>query len=322
MIAAIYRRYGPADVVELQTIPLPLVKPDEVLVQVHYGTVNRTDCAFRSAQHVINRLVSGLIRPRHPVLGCEFSGVVAAVGHRVHQFRVGEEVFGYDDGKFGAHAEYKTIRATGTIAQIPRGFTLREAAALTEGSHYALSHIRAASLQRTARVLVNGATGAIGSAAVQLLRDRQAYIVAVAPKAHQHVVKQLGADQIIDYESQDFTRLNEQFDLVIDAVGKSSFRACKPLLKKHGIYISSELGKHAENLIFSIKTWKSNRQRVLFPIPRLSQEDLLYLKTLAETRQFSPLIDHEFPLNDIVSAYRYVESGQKIGNVLLKIPHS
>lgn len=319
MNAAVYHRYGPPEVVTKQTVPLPLPKREEVLIQVHYSTVNRTDCGFRSAEYFISRLFSGLFKPSNPILGCEFSGIIVSLGSDVKDLKVGQEVFGYDDRRFGCHAEYKVISANGNIASIPKGSSLREAAALTEGSHYALSNIRAAKVIAGQRVLVNGATGAIGSAAVQILRAIGAYVVAVVPGQHVELVNRLGADKVIDYQAEDFTQLNERFHFIFDAVGKSSFARCKPLLLSQGIYSSTELGKRSENIFLALRTRRSKGQRVLFPLPVLKKAELLYLRELAEKRLFVPLIDREYTLDEIVQAHHYAESGEKLGNVLLTI---
>src|SRR5690554_1239129 len=195
MKAAIYRQYGPPEVVQVATIPTPRPKDDEVLIRVHASTVNRTDCGFRSAQYAISRLFSGLLKPKLPVLGCEFAGEVTEIGSAVTRFAVGDRVFGFDDAGFGGHAQYKTIRENGPVSAIPEGLGYRDAAPITEGSHYALNAIRAAKTQSGDRVMVYGATGAIGSAAVQLLKHLGAYVVAVCNTKNMEMVRSLGADE-------------------------------------------------------------------------------------------------------------------------------
>lgn len=319
MKAAVYRYYGSPDVVHIAEIPTPTPKPNEVLVRVHAGTVNRTDCGFRSAEYFISRLFSGLFRPKHKVLGCEFAGVVEAVGNEVTGFKAGNRVFGYDDDHFGGHAEYKVIREDKALALIPDGLDFATAAALTEGSHYALSNIRAEKVGKGDKVLVYGATGAIGSVAVQLLKHFGAYVVAVCNTRNVGLVKSLGADEVVDYQTQDFTVISHRFDFVFDAVGKSSFGQCKPLMKDKGIYISTELGKGSENIWLALTTRFGRGKRVLFPLPLMKKEDVLYLRELAEQGSFKPVIDRSYALDDIVEAYRYVETGQKTGNVILNM---
>ncbi|HLT87515.1 MAG TPA: NAD(P)-dependent alcohol dehydrogenase [Sphingobacterium sp.] len=319
MRAAVYTRYGSPEVVSLAEVPIPVPKSHEVLVRVYVSTVNRTDCGFRSAQYFISRLFSGLFKPRNKILGCEFSGVVEAVGGNVTNFKVGSRVFGYDDGCFGGHAEYKVIGEDKALALIPDGLDFAVGAALTEGSHYALFIIRAAKVKKGDTVLVYGSTGAIGSAAVQLLKHFGAFVVAVSNTKNTGLVKSLGADEVIDYQTQDFTQTVHRFDFIFDAVGKSSFRQCKPLMKDKGIYISTELGKHSENIWLALITPFWGGRKVLFPLPLIKKEDVLYLRDLAQQGSFRPVIDRSYNLDNIVEAYHYVETGQKTGNVILNI---
>ncbi len=317
MKAAIYTKYGPPEVVSLAEIPTPVPGAEDVLVRVYATTVNRTDCGFRSAQYFISRLFSGLFAPKNKVLGCEFSGVVESVGPKVQNFKPGDRVFGYDDNHFGGHAEYKVIDQNSAIALIPDNLSFTEAAPLTEGSHYALCNIRVAKVKKDHQVLVYGATGAIGSAAVQLLKHLGAYVVAVAGTAHVERVRALGANEVIDYQTQDFTQTPHRFDFIFDAVGKSSFRQCKPLLKTKGIYISTELGKRSINLLLALTTPLSGGKKLLFPLPFMRREDILYLKELAGQGSFKALIDRVYALEQITEAYRYVETEQKLGNVVV-----
>lgn len=317
MKAAVYRSYGPPEVIQLTDMDIPVLKSNEILVKVYAATLNRTDCGFRSAEYVVSRLFSGLLRPNFPVLGNEFAGQVTGIGSDVTEFKVGDRVFGYDDHAFGAHAEYKTIKEKGAVSLIPSNLTYEQAAPLTEGAHYALSNIRAAKVQPGHHVLVYGATGAIGSAAVQLLNYFGAHVTAVCATPHTELVKSLGAGEVIDYLNQDFTALPRKFDFIFDAVGKSSFGECSPLLKPNGIYISTELGKNGENIYLAILHKFSKGKRVLFPIPGSSKSDIVFLGELAGKGIFRPLTDRTYPLSQIVDAYRYVETGQKRGNVIL-----
>lgn len=319
MLAAVYKKYGSPNVIHLSELPKPVPTADQILVKIHTTTVNRTDTGFRSAEYVISRLFSGIFYPKQPVLGCEFSGVVQAVGINVKKFSVGDEVFGYDDENFGGHAEYKTVDLKSLVAKLPTTISLSQAAALTEGSHYALSNIRAAKVKNKDTVMVYGATGAIGSAAVQLLKHYGAFVVAVAGTNHQETLKKLGADIVIDYQTQDFLQTNYRFDFIFDAVGKISYSKCKPILKNTGIYSSTELGKNAENIYLSIFTSFRKGKKVIFPIPKFEMEDLDLLKQLAEQEKFKPLIDRTFPFKQIRDAHFYVETGQKIGNVLVSV---
>jgi NADPH:quinone reductase-like Zn-dependent oxidoreductase len=323
MKAAVHTRYGPPDVVRVVEVERPAAKANEVLVKVHATTVNRTDCGFRAAKPFIARFFTGLVRPRVTVLGNEFAGVVEAVGGGVTSFRVGERVFGYCEGRFGAHAEYLVVPETGSLATMPAGLTYQQAAPSTEGSHYALSFIRSAKIQRGQDVLVYGATGAIGSAAVQLLKRLGANVTAVCDTGNLELVRGLGADRVIDYTAEDFTKGEQRYDAVLDAVGKSSFGRCRRLLKAGGIYESTELGPLSLNPLLALVTSLFGPllggKRVRFPIPKHNAEMVRYFKGLIESGQFKPLIDRRYPLEEIVEAYRYVETGQKIGNVVISV---
>ena len=240
--------------------------------------------------------------------------------------QVGDRVFGYSGlqhgSRFGAHAEYLAIAEDGSLATMPANLTYEEAAASTEGSHYALSLIRKAKVRSGQDVLVNGATGAIGSAAVQLLKHLGANVTAVCDTKNVELVKGLGADRVIDYTAEDFTRDTQTYDVVLDAVGKSSFGRCKRLLKPRGIYLSSELGPLAQNPILALLTPLFGGKRVMFPIPRDDQEMARYFKGLLESGAFKPVIDRRYRLDQIVEAYTYVETGQKIGNVVISVKPS
>lgn len=317
MKAAVYTQYGPPEVVKILEVDKPVPKQSEVLIKAHASTVNRTDCGFRSANHFIVRFWSGMLRPRVPILGCEFAGEIYAVGNQVKNLRPGERVFGYNDVTFGGHGEYMIMDEKGPMALIPEGLTYEDAAPITEGSHYALCDLRAAKLKAGDKILINGATGAIGSAAVQLAKYFGAEVTAVCATQHLNLVKALGADTVIDYTKEDFTKLNEKFDIIFDAVGKSSFAKCLPLLHKKGIYMSTELGYMAQNPFLALITPLLGGKKLLFPIPSINREDVQFLKMLVETKKFKPLIDRSFPLEQIVEAYHYVEKGFKTGNVLI-----
>ncbi|KAA9332844.1 NAD(P)-dependent alcohol dehydrogenase [Adhaeribacter soli] len=319
MKAAVNTQYGPPEVISIKEVTKPVPKENEVLIKVFASTVNRTDCGFRSAEYVLNRLWSGLINPNYLALGCEFAGQVEAIGNRVTSFKVGDKVFGFNTKKFGGHAEYLTLNENDTFTTLPANFTYEQAAPLTEGAHYALNNIRAAKVTRGQNVLVYGATGAIGSAAVQLLKHFGAHVTAVCNTARVDMVKSLGADVVINYEKEDFTQTRQTYSFIFDAVGKSSFGQCKPLLTSEGTYISTELGKKGENLWKGLIGPFKSGKKILFPIPILKKEDLLFLKALAEAGKFSPVIDRYYNLDQIVEAHRYVESGQKTGNVVFRI---
>jgi NADPH:quinone reductase-like Zn-dependent oxidoreductase len=329
MRAAVHTSYGPPDVVRIAEVDKPTPKNNQVLVKVHATTVNRTDSGFRAGRPPIVRLFTGLIRPKVTVLGNEFAGEIEAVGLDVTSFLVGDRVFGYSGlqhgSRFGAHAEYLAMPEDGSLATMPANLTYEQAAPSTEGAHYALTMIRTAKIQRGHDVLVYGATGAIGSAAVQLLKSLGAQVTAVCDTEHLELVRGLGADRVIDYTAEDFTEDEQRYDVVLDAVGKSSFFRCRRLLKPGGIYLSSDGGPLNQNLVLVLITplfGVFGGKKVLFRVPRDDQEMVRYFKELIESGAFKPLIDRRYRLDQIVEAYRYVETGQKIGNVVISVGSS
>ncbi|KHJ37944.1 alcohol dehydrogenase [Pedobacter glucosidilyticus] len=320
MKAAIHLKYGPPEVIFLAEVEKPIAKANEILIKIYASTVNRTDAGFRSAEYVISRFWSGLFKPKYPILGSEFAGVVESCGAQVSEFKVGDLVFGYNDKTFGGHAEYLAIDERNAVRIVPKNMDIYEAAALTEGAHYALNIIRAAKVKKDHKVLVYGASGAIGSSAVQLLKYFGAFVTAVCNTKNIALVKNLGADEVIDYEKEDFLKCTHRFDFIFDAVGKSSFYSCKPILQEKGVYISTELGKYAQNVFLAIMAPLLKGKKVLFPIPPdLSKEDINFLGTLAEQGYFKPVIDSYYSLSEIREAYQYVGTGQKTGNVILKL---
>lgn len=319
MKAIINTKYGPPDVVKLMEVDAPVPCDNEVLVKIHATTVNRTDCGFRSAEYFITRFFSGLFKPGFKILGNEFSGEIENIGRKVKSFKKGDRVFGFSGRKFGAHAEYLVIAEDDTIATMPENLSFEEAAPIAEGGHYALCDIRAAGVKSGQNILINGASGGIGSAAVQLAKYFGAKVTAVCNTMNIELIKSLGADYVIDYLTQDFTRTEQTFDFIFDSVGKSSFGKCKHLLNKGGIYISTELGKNSENIFLALFTPLLGGKKVLFPLPKISQEDIVFLKELVEKGKYKPVIDRRYFLEQIVDAYKYVETGQKTGNVVIKV---
>lgn len=330
MKAAVSTEYGPPEVVRIREVPPPIPADNELLIKVHATTVNRTDCGYRSGKPFLVRFFSGWRRPKVAVLGTEFAGVVEATGTGATGFEVGDRMCGWCEGTFGAHAEYMTIRADRPLnCTIPEGVSFEEAAPNTEGSHYALSFLRRTGAKGGQEVMIYGATGAIGSAAVQLAKGLGLQVTAVCPTEHVELVKGLGADRVIDYLTEDYTRDTGRYDLVIDAVGKSSFWKCRRLLKPKGIYTASDRPwAHKPGLFIPVflgwllvsgVTRLLPGRRQMFITPQSDPEGLRWLKEQIETGKFKPVIDRTYPLEQIVEAYRYVETGQKIGNVVIKV---
>jgi NADPH:quinone reductase-like Zn-dependent oxidoreductase len=319
MRAWTYHRYGPPDVLQRAELPVPTPGPKDILIRVHATTVNRTDCGFRSAEYVVSRLFSGLLKPKRKVLGSEFAGEVVAVGAQVQRFKVGDKVFGFDDQRFGAYAEYMVTTADGGVALLPDGWSYTEAVALTEGIHYAWCDLKAARIGKGSRVLVYGATGAIGSGAVQLAVSLGAEVTAVCTTPHVERIKALGAHTVIDRNTTDFRKEPGPFELVFDAVGKSRFKHCKHLLTRDGCYISTEPGPHGENIFLALIGGMSTGPRVRFPLPTISRADVEHFRSLAEAGKLRPLIDRVVGFDELQEATRYVETGEKIGNVVVRM---
>ncbi len=312
MKAVVYTQYGPPEVLRLVDIPQPAPQDNEVLIKVHTTTVTIGDCRMRSftvpSEHwLVSRLYLGIFKPRRPVLGMELAGKIEAVGKAVTRFKPGDPIFAstFDTG-FGGYAEYKCFSENGTLALKPANLDYGEAAAAVGGGMTALRCLRRANLQRGQEVLVYGASGAVGTNAVQLARNLfGAEVTAVCSAANLDLVKALGAAHVLDYTHQDFTRQGHFYDVVFDAVSKFPAAQARKALKPGGIYLNVHRDAHA--------------QSGLSPL-----QEFLELKDLLEAGHFKPVIDRIYPLEQIVEAHRYVERGHKKGNVVITIgnaPH-
>jgi NADPH:quinone reductase-like Zn-dependent oxidoreductase len=312
--AGVWDRYGPPEVLRLGEVERPVPGDDEILVRVHATTVNRTDCHRRAASPFLWRLLLGLRRPRQRVLGMEFAGVIEAVGSSVSGFAVGDEVFGLKG--FGAHAELLCIPAGKLVAHKPANVTFEQAAAVLDGAMNALTCLRRAGVGPDKHVLVYGASGSIGTAAVQLAKHFGARVTAVCNTKNVELVRSLGADEVLDYTGgEDFTQNRDAYDVVVDAVGKHSFMRSRHALKAGGFYVATD---GMRNLALAPISRLGSR-RVALPIPRPSRDDVLLLKQLLEGGKYRAVIDRSYPLEDIVEASRYVETQQKTGNVVLTV---
>jgi len=325
MKAIVYTKYGPPDGLKLKEIIKPSPVDNEVLIKIVATTVNRTDCATIRAVPFFMRIATGLLKPKKPIPGTEFAGEIEAVGRKVSSLKAGDKVFGFDDQGAGAHAQYTAISEERVVV-MPDSATYEQAAASVEGAHYAYNFINKVSLEKGQKVLVNGATGAIGSAAVQLLAYFEANVTAVCATKNIELVKSLGANRVIDYTKEDFTKDETKYDFVFDTVGKSSFFKCKHLLQPGGVYISSDLGYMAQNLFLPlitpfIKALLENK-KTIFPMPTDIRGSLLLIKRLIEQGKFKAVIDRKYSLEQIVDAYKYVETGQKTGNVVITVEHN
>ena len=322
MRAAYNDKYGPPKNLRILEIDQPVPKEHELLIKVHASGVNRTDCGFLRAKPFITRFFSGLFKPKNPIMGCEFSGEVVALDSQVTQFKKGDKVFGFDDINWGGHGEYKVINEAKSVAVMPTNIDYLTAGCCIEGAHYALNYVRVLQNLGVHSVFVHGATGAIGSSAIQLLKQAGMRVVATSTTKSMSLIKSLGPDKVIDWQKQDFTISDEKFDAVFDAVGKSSFKAAKRLLKPGGVYIATELGPCAQNPFLGLISplYKTvGAKRVLFPIPKNNKEIIEFLRDRIADGSFKPVLDKTYPLERIIDAYTYVESGQKTGNVVIKL---
>ncbi|WP_425640005.1 NAD(P)-dependent alcohol dehydrogenase [Algoriphagus yeomjeoni] len=319
MKAAIRRSYGPPNTITVEEIEKPVPKDDEILIRVVANTVNRTDCANLTGKPFIMHLMLGLVKPRKIVLGTDFAGVVVAIGKNIDSFQVDQRVFGFTDMGLESQAEYMAMTPKDNLIIIPDPIDFKQAVASLEGAHYAHSFILKSGIRSGQKVLINGATGAIGSALLQFARTFDVHITATCSTENIDLIRSRGADQVVDFTQEDFTQRGEKYDLVFDSVGKSTFGKCKPILEKNGTYISSELGPYSQNVLYAIFTPLFGGKKVRFPIPYPLAKTIPYIKSKIETGLFNPLIDREYPLEEIPSAYEYVISGRKIGNVIINL---
>lgn len=324
MKAVVYDRYGPPDVLRLEDVERPVPKEDEVLVKIYATTVNRADCATREANRrsglavmLLSRLISGLRRPKQRILGTELAGEVEAVGAAVNAFAIGDSVFGNSGFRFGAHAEFICMRESALIAHKPVNMSFEEAAAVCDGALNALWCLRPANLRPGQKILIYGASGSIGTAGVQLARTFDAHVTAVCNTKNVELVRSLGADEVIDYLQEDFTRNGQMYDVIFDAVGKHSFGRCRGSLSPGGSYLATD---GLQNLLLTLWTKRLGDKKVIFKIPpRYTQKDILFLKELIEAGKYRAVIDRCYRLEDVVEAARYVETEQKTGNVVLTV---
>jgi NADPH:quinone reductase-like Zn-dependent oxidoreductase len=317
MKAVVCPKYGPAEVLRLVDVEKPVPRDDEVRIRVHATTVNRTDWGFRQPKPFFVRLVNGLFRPKTKILGSEVAGEVESVGAAVTQFQVGDPVFGIHPWKFGAHAEFVCMKESAPLAHKPAALPFEEAAAICDGGCLALLSLRAAKLQKRQSIAIYGASGSIGTAAVQLAKHFEAQVTAVCGTKNLALMKTLGADAVVDYTREDFTKNGHSFDVILDAVDKHSFWRCRGSLKPGGVYVATD---GFSNLLLAGATALFGRRRVaLLVATGYSKTDVLLLKRLAETGQYRPVIDRRYPLDEVVAATKYVETEQKTGNVVLTV---
>jgi NADPH:quinone reductase-like Zn-dependent oxidoreductase len=314
MRAVVHDRYGPPDVLRVEEVERPVPADDEVLVRVRATTVTQTDCHMRRARPFIWRFMLGLVRPKRRILGLEFAGEVEAVGAGVTDLEVGDSVFGMG---YSAHAEYVRAREGGYLARVPAGMAFEDAAAVCDGVNQALTHLRRANVGSGTRVLVYGASGSCGTAAVQLGKGYfGAHVTAVCNTKNVDLVRSLGADEVIDYTQEDFTKTGETYDIVLDAVGKHSYVRSRRALSSPGLYVATD---RLYNLPLAFLTSPLDKKVVFATEFRPPRENIILLEELLEDGRYRAVVDRVYTLEQVVEATRYVESWQKAGNVVLTV---
>ena len=319
MKAAVYRRYGPPDVVHIEDVDKPAPNDNEVLVRIHATTVCAADWRLRSANPFIVRLIKGLWRPKTRILGMELAGTVESVGKAVTRFHVGDEVFGGTGLTTGAHAEYVCVRENGFLETKPVNMTFEEAAAVIFGGFSALGFLRKAKIQAGQNVLIYGASGSVGVFAVQLAKHFGARVTAVCSTANLDLVKCLGADEVVDYTREDFSKAGRVYDIVFDAVGKSGLSRSLKSLKRGGSYVVIAPPPSLAELVGTLWAAITGAAKVVSGLPGVTAADLPFLKELIEAGKLRTVIDRRYPLAEIVDAHRYAEAGHKKGHVVIVV---
>jgi NADPH:quinone reductase-like Zn-dependent oxidoreductase len=322
MKAIVCPRYGPPDVLQLKEVEKPTPKDNEVLIRVHATTVTTGDCEFRSLNlpltwRLLARIGFGLRRPRKKIPGQELAGEIESVGSSVRRYKKGDPVFAATGFRLGAWTEYTCLPEKGLIAIKPANISYEEAAAIPVGGLHALHLLNKAKIQSGQQVLIIGAGGTVGTIAIQLAKSFGAEVTGVDVAGKLDVLRSIGADHIIDYTREDFSKNGETYDVILDVVGKSSFSACIRSLKERGIYLLGNPGLSQQ--VRGLWTMMSSGKKVVGGMVSYSAEDLVFLKELAEAGKIRSVIDRRYPLEQIVEANRYVESGQKTGNVVITV---
>lgn len=319
MRAIVQDRYGPPGVLHIEEVPTPVPADDEVLIRVRASTVTQSDTHLRAANPFIWRFFAGLRKPRIRTLGVEFAGEVEAVGPSVHEFQVGDRVFGGPRG-FGAHAEFICLKESAPIALMPTGMSFEDAAAVCDGTNEALAALRAAGIREGMRIAIYGASGSLGTAAVQIAKHHGAHVTAICNTKNVELVRSLGPDEVIDYTVEDFTKNEQGYDAIIDAVGKYAYHWGRHGLRPGGIYVETDLGPHKlETLAMLVITRWFGTKKLVFAGGFRNKEDILFAKALIESGEYRPVIDRRYAFEQVADAHAYVETWQKTGNVVLSV---
>jgi NADPH:quinone reductase-like Zn-dependent oxidoreductase len=326
MKAIIYTKYGPPDVLQLKEVEKPAPKDNEVLIRVYATTVTAADYRIRSFKVSMGfwlpaRIAFGLLRPKRTILGAELAGDIEAVGKDVKLFKKGDQVFGYDGSGFGAYAEYVCRPEGGALAIKPTNMTYEEAAAVPHGALAALFFLREkGNIQNGQKVLIYGASGAVGTAAVQIARYFGAEVTGVCSTTNLELVRSLGADKVVDYTKEDFTKNDETYDIIFDTVGKTSFSRCKSLLNRSGFYLLTVFD--FPQLVQMLWTSMVGSKKVICAVGTERADDLIFLKDLVEAGKIISVIDRRYPFEQTAEAHAYAEKGHKKGNVIITLDHT
>jgi NADPH:quinone reductase-like Zn-dependent oxidoreductase len=317
MKAVVYDRYGGPEVLHLEDVPRPEPKDDELLVRVHTSSVTQTDCHMRRARPLVWRFMLGLRRPKRRTLGGDFAGVVEAVGAAVTDFAPGDRVFGFHRG---TQAEYVCIAETARVQHMPPAMSFEDAAAVADGFYQGLGAMRVSKAAPGRRILVYGASGSCGTACVQVGKHLGAHVTAVCNGRNVELARSLGADEVIDYERQDWSRTGESYDVVIDAVNKTSYRRGRRVLRKGGLFVPTDVGFLWQNLPLALwSKWFGDRKVKFSASARFKREDFVLLRELLEAGEYRAVVDRTYPLEEVIEANRYVDSWQKAGSVVLTV---
>ena len=311
--------YGSPRVLTTKEVEIPEINADEVLIRVMASTVNRTDCAILTGEPFVMRFFTGLFKPKYFATGTDFAGIIENVGNSVVDYKIGDRVFGFHDEGIGSHTEYLSYSTKKPFGLIPENTSFETAAASLEGAHYAINFMNKVQLKKGDHLLIYGASGAIGSALVQLALTKEISISVVTNSETFEYFKSLGLKRVINYQTQDFTKIDDTFDFIFDAVGKSSYFICRNLLKPNGIYISSEIGPWLQNPLLSLLSLFKSGKKVKFPVPTDIPKSIATIQDLLSKQKFVPLIDRMYRLEYISEAFEYTLSGKKNGNVILKM---
>ena len=319
MKALIYNRYGPPEVMQVTEIEKPLPRDNEILIKVYATTVTSGDARMRRADPFLVRFFNGFFKPKNRILGSEFSGKVEAINKNVNKYKKGDLVFGGTDLDLGASAEYITLPETGTIALKPENISFEESAAVSFGGNTALHFLKKANIQSGQKILIYGASGSIGTAAVQLAKQFGALVTAVCSSQNSDLVTSLGADKVLDYTAEDFSLSSDSYDIIFETVGKSPFLDCVKSLTRNGIFLRA-VHMAPISILLGLWTTLTSNKKIVAGVAKETQENIDYLKELLKTRKFKVVIDKSFSFEHIVEAHRYVDTGHKKGNVVIKMP--